>query len=89
MLPAQDPTGRLTGVVVVLGSLILLPWGLAMAAMGLSGAVFAAGSVGLGAGLLVLGARMCHERSERNARILFLGSIVYLPLLLGLLIANR
>jgi heme o synthase len=89
MLPAQDPTGRRTGIVVVLGIFILLPWGLALAILGLSGGAFAAGSVGLGVGLLVLGVRMGLERSERNARSVFLGSILYLPLLLGLLIANR
>jgi heme o synthase len=89
MLPARDRTGRRTGIAVVLGLLVLLPWGPVLAILGLSGEVFAAGSVVLGAGLLVLGARMCLERSERNARSVFLGSILYLPLLLGLLIADR
>jgi heme o synthase len=89
MLPAGDPTGRRTGFAAVLGICILVPWGLAVTGLGLSGPVFAVGSVGLGAGLLVLGARMCRERSARNAQRLFLGSIIYLPLLLGLLVANR
>jgi heme o synthase len=89
MLPSQDPTGRRTGGGAVLGILVLVPWGLAMTSLGLSGWVFAAGSVGLGLGLLFLGVRMCLERSERNARLLFLGTILYLPLLLGLLIVDR
>jgi heme o synthase len=89
MLPAHDRTGRRTGIIVVLGLLVLLPWGPAMTILGLSGGFFAAGSVVLGAGMLVLGVRMSLDRSERNARSVFLGSVLYLPLLLGLLIANR
>jgi heme o synthase len=89
MLPSLDPTGRRTAIGAMLGIFVLLPSGIAIARLGISGSAFAIGSVGLGAGLLFLGTRMWRDRSQRNARRLFVGSLLYLPLLLGLMIANR
>jgi protoheme IX farnesyltransferase len=89
MLPVVDRTGRLTGQVVVLTSLCLVPLGLAATLAGLSGGVYAAGSVLLGLWILNFGARLYAQRTEASARRLFLASIVYLPLLLCLMVADR
>ena len=89
MLPVMDPSGRLTGQVVVLMSLGLLPLGLAATLFGLAGWVYAVGSIALGTWLLVVGLRLYATRSDESARRLFLASIAYLPLLLGLMMLDR
>ncbi len=89
MLPVMDPDGRLTGQVVVLMSLGLLPLGLAATLFGLAGWVYAVGSIALGGWLLVVGIRLYATRSEESARRLFLASIAYLPLLFGLMMLDR
>ena len=89
MLPGLDPTGRLTGQVVVLTSLGLLPLGLAVTLWGLAGPVFAVGSVVLGAWFVYVAARLYARPSDAGARRLFLASIAYLPLLLCLMVLDR
>ena len=89
MLPVLDPSGRLTGQVVVLMSLGLLPMGLAATLFGLAGWVYAVGSIALGTWLLVVGLRLYATRSDESARRLFIASLVYLPLLLGLMMLDR
>ncbi len=89
MLPVMDPNGRLTGQVIVLMSLGLLPLGLAATLFGLAGWVYAVGSIALGTWLVVVGLRLYATRSEESARRMFLASIAYLPLLLGLMVLDR
>jgi protoheme IX farnesyltransferase len=88
MLPSVDPSGRLTCGMVVLYTLALLPASAAVAMVGLSGWVYLCGAAVLGAGFLALAIRFYRERSDTAARIVFLGSITYLPLLLGLMVAD-
>jgi protoheme IX farnesyltransferase len=89
MLPVVDRTGRLTGQVVVLTSLSLLPLALAVTLAGLTGWVYAAGSIVMGLWILTFGARLYARRTDACARRLFLASIVYLPVLLCLMVADR
>ena len=89
MLPVMDPNGRLTGQVIVLMSLGLLPLGLAATLFGLAGWVYAVGSIALGIWLVVVGLRLYATRSDESARRMFLASIAYLPLLLGLMVLDR
>ncbi|MHC4273825.1 MAG: heme o synthase [Planctomycetota bacterium] len=89
MLPVVDRGGRLTGQVVVLTSLCLVPLALAATLAGLTGWVYTAGSIGLGLWILSFGARLYTQRTEASARRLFLASIVYLPVLLCLMVADR
>jgi protoheme IX farnesyltransferase len=89
MLPLVDRSGRVTGQMVVLYSLALLPVGVLAALGGMTGWVFAAGSLALGSGLLVMALRLAALRTEPVARRLFLATLAYLPLLLGLMVADR
>lgn len=89
MLPSIDPAGTLTGHAVVVYCLALLPVGVAAALAGMSGWVAAAGSLAAGAALLLLGVQLARSRSDASARRLFLGTLAYLPLLLGLMVADR
>lgn len=89
MLPAIDPNGRVTFHMVMLYTLALLPTALAAALVGAAGPIYAAGSLLLGLGLLFLGAQLYAQRNNAAAKRLFLASVVYLPLLLGLLALDR
>jgi len=89
MLPVVDRTGDLTCRVLVMFSLVMLPLGLMVTLTGMAGPIFALGSLLLGIGWLLLGVRLYRDRSAANARKVFLGSLVYLPLLLGLMVADR
>ena len=89
MLPVVDPSGRVTGQMVVLYALALLPVGVLAILGGMTGWLFAAGSLVLTSGLVALALRLAALRTEPVARHLFLGTLAYLPLLLGLMVADR
>ncbi len=89
MLSLQDPRGDRTFRLLMLYAWVLLPLGLVATFTGLTGAVFAVGSLLLGGAWLWLGVRCYRDRSRLNARRVFLGSVVYLPLVLGLMVADR
>jgi heme O synthase-like polyprenyltransferase len=55
----------------------------------MTGWVFAAGSLVLGGGLVTLAIRLATQRTEPVARRLFLATLAYLPLLLGLMVMDR
>lgn len=89
VLPVTDASGRITCQVIVLYSMALLPSGLAAAAAGMTGPVYAIGCVVLGTGLVMLAVRLYCQRTEANAQRLFISTIVYLPLILGLMLVDR
>jgi protoheme IX farnesyltransferase len=89
MLPVVDPSGRATGQAAVLYTLALLPVGVLATLGGMTGGVFAVGALALGAGLVFLALRLASQRTEIVARRLFLATLAYLPLLLGLMVADR
>ena len=89
MLPSADPSGQLTGKVCVYTSLILLPTTLSAAMVGLTGWLFAIGAIGLGIWMLRLALRFARQRDETTARQAFIGSIVYLPLVLAAMLGDR
>lgn len=89
MLPAVDPTGRLTAAAAMLYSLALLPAAVTMTLLGHAGWWYAAGAGLLGLWLIHGAWRLAGDRSRANARRLFLASVAYLPLLLGLMVVDR
>ncbi|MBI5864739.1 MAG: protoheme IX farnesyltransferase [Planctomycetes bacterium] len=89
MLPQVDPSGLLTFRAVLLFSLALVPAGLMLTVAGETGVLFAVGSLGLGLAAVWLGLRLYRDRTTTEARRVFLGSVIYLPLLLGLMMADR
>jgi len=89
MLPLFDRDGRATCQAVVLYALTLVPVTLALSAAGVAGWIYAAGATLLGAVLVGLSWRLYRRRNARAARHVFLGSVIYLPLLLGLMLADR
>ncbi len=89
LLPVVQPDGRSTARQAVLFSLVLVPVSLAPYFLGMAGPAYAVGAVAGGVGLLWLAVSFALDRLDDRARLLFLGSITYLPLLWGMLIADR
>ncbi len=89
MLPVVAPDGRSTAAQAVLYASVLVPVSLAAAAVGLAGSIYLAGALVMGLGYLALGIRFALSRTNLTARRLFFGSIVYLPAILALLVADR
>ena len=89
MLPAVDPEGRLTGRVAVLYAAALLPVTAALSVAGITGGVFLILSQTAGIAFVVLGYLFLRARSETAARRLFLASILYLPIVMGVMVADR
>ena len=89
MLPVLEPDGRSTGRQSVLYAAALVPLSLAPMLMGIAGEVYFAGALALGLVFLGLTLQFARTRSVRDARRVFFGSIIYLPLLWILMIANK
>jgi protoheme IX farnesyltransferase len=88
MLPAVDREGRLTGRLAVVYAAALLPITAALTAAGVTGGAFLVASQVVGLAFLALGWVFLRDRSRQSARRLFLASILYLPLVLGLGVAD-
>ncbi len=89
MLPVIEPDGVRAARQSLLYSAALLPTSLMPTLVGVSGRVYFAAAIVLGAALIWLAARFSASRSDPAARALFFGTITYLPLLWGGMIANK
>ena len=89
LLPVVEPTGKSTARQAVLFSLVLVPLSLAPFFLKVSGPAYAVGAAAGSIGLLCLAISFALKRTDERARLLFLGSITYLPLLWGMLILDR
>ncbi len=89
MLPVIEPDGRSTAHHAVIYALALLPVSLAPTLVGMTGPVYFAGALVLTLLFIGLALRFAGTRSILDARRLFFGSIIYLPLLWMLMIADR
>lgn len=89
MLPCRDEKGRVTGVVALVYSLALLAASIWPVYLQSAGRWYAAGALTLGLGFSFLAARFAWQPSLASARSLFLGSLVYLPVVLILLVGDR
>ncbi len=89
MLPVDDPTGASTGRHIALSSLALVPICLTPTLFGLAGSVYFFGALALTAGYVALSLIMARRPSDATARWLFLGSIIYLPALLVMMMIDK
>jgi protoheme IX farnesyltransferase len=89
MLPVIEPDGRSTARQAVIYSAALLPLSLAPTLVGMTGSLYFIGALVLTLLFVWLALRFGMSRSIPDARRLFFGSIVYLPLLWMLMIADR
>jgi protoheme IX farnesyltransferase len=88
MLPAVDQGGRLTGRLAFLYAAALLPITAALSAFGVTGGAFLVTSQAVGLAFVGLGWLFLRARNQQTARRLFLASILYLPVLLGLMVVD-
>jgi protoheme IX farnesyltransferase len=89
MLPVLDPSGNITGRVMVSTALLLVPIGLSATLFGVAGWVSAAASVVLGLWFSWKCLGFWQRRDRASARRVFLASLLYLPLLLMVMVADR
>ena len=83
--PGSD---RLISGLMVGHAVVLLPLSILPGVLGMSGTVYFAGALVLGGGMLaVTVAFMLHPTKQRCSRV-FLGSLLYHPLLLGVMVAG-
>ena len=88
MLSVLDPDGARTSRQIVAWAALLLPVSLLPVVVGANGWIYAVGAILLGTGFLVLALGMRKRHEVSSARRVFLGSILYLPLLFGLMVLD-
>jgi protoheme IX farnesyltransferase len=89
MLPVVEPEGRITGQQIVAYTLLLLPVSLLPTIIGISGWVYFYGALILGTLFLACSISAALSKSRQQARRLLLASVLYLPLLFGLMVLNQ
>ncbi len=89
MLSALDPRGRRTGRHILAHSLLLLGISSAPFFLGLSGWVYLSGASLLGIVMLRYAARAARSCTKLSASRVMRASVIYLPLLLILLVADK
>ena len=89
MLPVLEPDGRSTGRQAVIYAAALLPLSLAPTLVGMTGRFYFVGALALTGIFLALALKFQLSRSRHDALRLFFGSIIYLPLLWIVMIADR
>ena len=89
MLTVIDPDGAVTGRQMIAWTAALVPASLLPVLLGMAGTLYLVGALALGAGFLALAVRLAWTCQVAQARRVFLASIVYLPVLLGLLVLDR
>jgi len=89
MLPVVEPSGRRTGEQSVTYTVALLVASAAPFLFKLAGPIYLAGALVLGAGYLLCAIRFSRQLTLARARLLFLASIIYLPLLLALMVWDK
>jgi heme o synthase len=89
MLPVVEPDGRVTGQQIVLYALMLVPVSLLPWFLGISGRFYLFAAVILGLLFLASSIRAALSKSNQHARQLLLASVLYLPLLFGVMVLNR
>jgi len=85
MLPVVEPDGESTASRILWTSVLMVPTSLLPIALAMSGKVYLAASLIMGALLLYCAFKMFRQRSRENARGVLLATVVYLPVLYAVL----
>jgi protoheme IX farnesyltransferase len=89
MLPVVEPDGRLTSQQIIIWTLLLVPVSLFPAVLGTTGKIYFYGAFVLGLLFLLTSIYAALTNSRQGARRLLLASVLYLPLLFGLMVFNK
>lgn len=89
MLPVVEPSGRLTARQMVLFAAMLIPVSLAPYILGTAGVIYLVGAVLLGIWFLYASIKTAREKTDESARRLLMVSVIYLPLIFGLMVLDH
>jgi protoheme IX farnesyltransferase len=89
MLPVVEPDGESTARRILVYSLILIPISLVPKFLSMTGNLYLAGALALGLLFLYAGVRVSFDRTRQQARRVLLASVIYLPVLYGLMLLDR
>lgn len=89
MLPVVEPDGKMTARQIVIFAIMLLPISLAPFFVATSGWFYLGGAILLGLWFLYESVSMAREKSNKSAKRLLLVSVIYLPLIYGLMVVNH
>ncbi len=89
MLPVVEPEGRITARQIVLFAIMLVPASLAPFFLGYAGLAYLIGATILGLWFLFESIRTARARTNEKARRLLMVSVLYLPLIFGLLVLDH
>ncbi len=89
MLPVVEPDGESTARRILFFLLLLIPVSLAPSWLGMTGPLYLAGAAAMGLYFLSSGYRVMNDRSLLRARGVLLASVIYLPVLYGLMLIDR
>lgn len=89
MLPVVEPDCRSTARQILVYGMALIPVSLTPAFMGMSGGIYGLGALILGLWFLYSGVRVALDRTIVRARGVLLTSVLYLPLIYGLMLLDR
>lgn len=89
MLPVVEPAGKITARQIVLFSLMLLPVSLAPFFFGQNGMIFLIGASILGVWFFIASVNAARSKTNEKAKSLLLVSVIYLPLLFLLMVADK
>lgn len=86
--PPTDGGGRRIGNQMLAYTGILIPMSVAPTLLGLTGSIYLVGAVLLGIALLVITARAVRPMDTAKVKAVFLASLLYQPLILGLMLVD-
>ncbi|MDQ4120428.1 MAG: heme o synthase [Acidobacteriota bacterium] len=89
MLPVVEPAGNITAKQIVIFAFLTLLISLAPFFLGFAGWFYLIGAILLGAWFLFAGISFARTKSDEKARRLLKVSVMYLPLLFGLLVLSK
>jgi protoheme IX farnesyltransferase len=89
MLPVVEPDGQSTSRQIILYATTLIPISLLPVVFGMSGKIYLVGALILGAWFLYTGVRVAFDRTNVRARHVLLASVIYLPMIYGLMVFDR
>ncbi|HET8548104.1 MAG TPA: heme o synthase [Bryobacteraceae bacterium] len=89
MLPVVEPDGDSTVRQILACSLALIPISLLPRYFGMAGNLYLGGALLLGLAYFYAGLQASRDRTRARARAILLTSVIYLPILYGLMMADR
>ena len=89
MLPVVEPSGESTARHILVTSVLLIPISLAPAWFSMTGTLYLVGAALAGLYFLYVGVKVVKERTLTSARAVLLASVIYLPVLYGLMLMDR